>query len=59
MGAIDEIKALKKAFSSVKDRQKKNRPHDLNEKIARPKAIREASVGDDELIAFFVNNLLC
>jgi hypothetical protein len=49
---LHEVKALKKTFSSVKGRQKKNRPHDLDEKIARLKAVREASVGNDELFAF-------
>jgi L-lactate utilization protein LutB len=59
MGSInfDEIKALKKAFSSVKDRQKKNRPYDLDEKIARLKAVREASVGNDELLKRAITNM--
>jgi L-lactate dehydrogenase complex protein LldG len=54
---FDEIKALKKAFSSVKDRQKKNRPYDLDEKIARLKAVREASVGNDELLKRAITNI--
>ena len=59
MGSInfDEIKALRKAFSSVKDRQKKNRPYDLDEKIARLKAVREASVGNDELLKRAITNM--
>ena len=59
MGSInfDEIKALRKAFSSVKDRQQKNRPHDLDEKIARLKAVREASVGNDELLKRAITNI--
>ena len=59
MGSInfDEIKALRKAFSSVKDRQQKNRPHDLDEKIARLKAVREASVGNDELLKRAITNM--
>jgi L-lactate dehydrogenase complex protein LldG len=59
MGSInfDEVKALKKAFSSVKDRQKKNRPHDLDEKIARLKAVREASIGKDDLLKKAITNM--
>jgi L-lactate dehydrogenase complex protein LldG len=47
---FDEIKALKKAFSSVKNRQEKNMPHDFDEKIKKLKVVREASVGNDELL---------
>ena len=54
---FDEIKALKKAFSSVKDRKKKNRPYDLDEKIARLKAVREASVGNDDLLKRAITNM--
>jgi L-lactate dehydrogenase complex protein LldG len=59
MGSInfDEIKALRKAFSSVKDRQKKNRPYDLDEKIARLKAVREASVGNEDLLKRAITNM--
>ena len=54
---FDEIKALRKAFSSVKDRQKKNRPYDLDAKIARLKAVREASVGNDDLLKRAITNM--
>jgi L-lactate utilization protein LutB len=47
---FDEIRALRKAFSSVKNRQEKNRPHDFDEKIKRLKAVRESSVGNDDLL---------
>jgi L-lactate dehydrogenase complex protein LldG len=54
---FDEIRALRKAFSSVKDRQERNRPNGFDEKIARLKAVREASVGNDELLKRAVRNL--
>ena len=54
---FDEIRALKKAFSSVKDRQGKNMPYDFDEKIARLKAVREASVGNDELLKKAIANI--
>jgi len=47
---FDEIIALRKAFASVKDRQKKNIPPDFDEKIKRLKAVRELSVGNDDLL---------
>ena len=54
---FDEIRALKKAFASVKDRQKKNLPHDFSEKIARLKAVRAASVGNEDLLKQAIVNL--
>ena len=54
---FDEIGALKKAFSSVKNRQEKNRPHDFDEKIKRLKTVREASVGNDELLKRAIKNM--
>ena len=54
---FDEIKALKKAFSSVKDRQKKSRPRDFDQKIARLKAVREASVGNENLLKEAITNM--
>ncbi len=47
---FDEIIALRKAFDSVKQRQKKNIPPDLEEKIKRLKAVREFSIGNKELL---------
>lgn len=47
---FDEIIALRKAFASVKDRQKKNIPTDFDEKLKRLKAVRESSVGNEELL---------
>jgi L-lactate utilization protein LutB len=47
---IDEIIALRKAFASVKERQKKNIPPDLKEKIKRLRAARESSVGNEDLL---------
>ncbi len=54
---IDEIIALRKAFTSVKERQQKNIPPDLNEKIAKLKAVRALSVGNAGLIAQAVKKL--
>ncbi len=47
---FDEIIAMRKAFDSVKERQKKNIPPDFKEKIKRLKAARESSVGNGELL---------
>ena len=46
----DEIRALRKAFNSVKERQKKNIPPDFKDKTRRLKSIRESSVGNKELL---------
>lgn len=53
----DEIIALRKAFASVKSRQQKNVPSDLDEKIKRLKAVREFSVGNKELLEKTVGRL--
>lgn len=47
---FDEIIALRKAFASVKERQKKNIPPDFEEKKKRLRAVRELSVGNEELL---------
>src|SRR4030042_801737 len=47
---FDEIIAMRKAFDSVKERQKKNIPPDFKEKIKRLKVVRESSVGNEELL---------
>jgi L-lactate dehydrogenase complex protein LldG len=47
---FDEIISLRKAFKSVKTHQQKNIPPDLQEKIKRLKAVRELSVGNEELL---------
>src|SRR4030042_3017524 len=47
---FDEIIAMRKAFDSVKERQKKNLPPDFKEKIKRLKVARESSVGNEELL---------
>jgi len=54
---FDEVKALRKAFSIVKERQQKNIPDDLDEKIARLKIVRHASVGNEDLLKRAVTNL--
>ena len=54
---FDEIIALRKAFSSVKDRQKKNIPPDFDEKLKRLKAVRESSVGNEELLKQAIKKL--
>jgi len=59
MGGInfDEIRAIRKSFSLLKERQKKNRPDYLDEKIGRLKAVRESSVGNDELMRRVVTTI--
>ncbi|MEW6215473.1 MAG: LUD domain-containing protein [Nitrospirota bacterium] len=47
---FDEIIALRKAFASVKERQQKNIPHDLDRKNKRLKIARELCVGNEELL---------
>jgi L-lactate dehydrogenase complex protein LldG len=54
---FDEIIALRKAFASVKNRQKKNIPPDFEEKIKRLKAVRELSVGNEELLTRAIKKL--
>jgi L-lactate utilization protein LutB len=54
---IDEIISLRKAFNSVKERQKKNIPPDFKEKIKRLKIVRESSVGDEELLNLAINKI--
>ncbi len=54
---FDEIIALRKAFTSVKDRQKKNIPRDFDEKLKRLKAVRESSVGNEELLRCAIKKL--
>jgi len=47
---FDEVIALRKAFETVKERQKKDIPPDLEEKKIRLKKTREFSVGNEELL---------
>lgn len=47
---FDEIRALKKAFFSVRSRQAEDRPSDFPQKTERLKAVREASVGNEDLL---------
>ena len=47
---FDEIISLRKAFQSVRNRQEKNIPADFGEKIRRLKAVRELSVGNEDLL---------
>lgn len=54
---FDEIAALKKAFASVKDRQKKNLPSDFDEKMKRLKAVRQTSVGNEELLRYAIKKI--
>jgi len=54
---FDEVTALKKAFNSVKERQKKNVPPDLAKKKERLKAARELCVGNKELLEKAVRKL--
>jgi L-lactate dehydrogenase complex protein LldG len=54
---FDEIAALKKAFASVKERQKKNLPADFDEKIKKLKAVRQTSVGNEELLRYAIKKI--
>lgn len=54
---FDEVTALKKAFSSVKERQKKNPLPDFEKKKKRLKDSREICVGNEELLKKAVNKL--
>jgi L-lactate utilization protein LutB len=47
---FDEIISLRKAFESVKQRQRKNLPLNLQERIKRLCTVRELSVGNGELL---------
>jgi L-lactate dehydrogenase complex protein LldG len=54
---FDEVRALRKAFETVKERQKKEIPQDLNEKKTRLKKTREFSVGNDDLLKRTIEKL--
>jgi len=54
---FDEIIALRKAFAYVKDRQAKNVPPDLKEKMRRVRNIRESSVGNEALLKQAIRKL--
>ena len=54
---FNDVIALRRAFDSVKDRQKKNILPDLNEKKIRLKKIREFSVGNEELLIQTISKL--
>ena len=47
---FDEVRALRKAFETVKERQEKDIPLDLNEKRSRLKKTRAFSVGTEDLL---------
>lgn len=47
---FDEVRALRRAFETVKERQKQDIPPDLDEKKAGLKKTREFSVGNEELL---------
>jgi len=47
---FDEIISLRKAFESVKERQRKNLPLNLQERTKRLCTVRELSVGNEELL---------
>ncbi len=47
---IDEIISIREAFKTVKRRQIKNIPPDLNERVKRLRDVRERSVCNDDLI---------
>ncbi len=52
-----EIKALRKAFNSVKERQSLNLPGNFAERKTRLKAARELCVGNEELLAQAIEKL--
>jgi len=47
---FDEVRALRKAFETIKERQEKDIPPDLDEKKIRLKKTREFSVGNEDLL---------
>lgn len=52
-----EIKALRKAFNSVKERQNSNLPGNFAERKTRLKTARELCVGNEELLARAIEKL--
>ncbi len=52
-----EVRALRKAFNSVKERQAQNPPSDFDERKKRLASSRELCVGNEELLALAVANL--
>ncbi len=54
---FDEIISLRKAFNSVKQRQRKALPSDLQERIKRLCTVRELSVGNRELLQKAIKKL--
>lgn len=52
-----EVRALRKAFNSVKERQAQNPPRDFAERKKRLVSSRELGVGNEELLARAVANL--
>jgi len=54
---FDEVNALRKAFNSVEERQKKNTPADLKEKKKRLKTARELCVGNISLLEKTIKKL--
>jgi L-lactate dehydrogenase complex protein LldG len=55
---LDEVITLRKAFDSVKKRQKSNPPPDLEERKNRLKKVRESSIGNEDLINRAVETLV-
>jgi len=47
---FEDIITMRKSFDVVKERQKKNVPPDFEEKKKRLRAVRESSVGNEELL---------
>jgi len=54
---IDEIIALRKAFTGVKKRQQKNTPRNFDDKVHKLKTARGLSVGNPELLSQTVRRL--
>jgi L-lactate utilization protein LutB len=54
---FDEIISLRKAFKSVKQKQQMNIPSDFQEKVRKLRAVRELSVGNEELLRKGVKRL--
>ncbi|TAN45687.1 MAG: lactate utilization protein, partial [Candidatus Methanoperedens sp.] len=52
-----EVRALRKAFNSVKERQAQNPPDNFEERKKRLAASRELCVGNEELLAKAIANL--
>lgn len=54
---VDQVRALNRAFHSVKERREKRIPRDLEDKKERLRSVRAASVGNEELLNAAIDRL--